>query len=135
MLLRRCIYEKRKKETGNCQAFGACRSKKRTTCGGVCSLDHVECMQNGAFFYVMCILAALQVYDPIVQLFVLIISMARTNQCVRRISDLKKEEGLAVREPVQTTDGSDIAFENVRFSYPFPRSVWCSRMFTCSMTQ
>lgn len=73
--------------------------------------------QIDAFFYIMCILAALQVYDPIVQLFVLIISMARTNQCVRRITELKKEEGLAVREPVQTTDSADIAFENVRFSY------------------
>lgn len=73
--------------------------------------------QITAFFYIMCILAALQVYDPIVQLFVLIISMARTNQCVRRIVSLKKEEGLVVREPVQASDASDVVFDDVRFSY------------------
>lgn len=73
--------------------------------------------QIDTFFYIMCILAALQVYDPIVQLFVMIISMARTNQCVRRITELKKEKELEVKEPVQNAENSDITFENVRFSY------------------
>ena len=46
-----------------------------------------------------------------------IISLARTNQCVRRITELKKEKELEVKEPVQNAENSDITFENVRFSY------------------
>ncbi len=41
------------------------------------------------FFYIMCLLAALQVYEPILQLFVFVISMARTNQCVDKLIRLK----------------------------------------------
>ncbi|MBQ9460431.1 MAG: ABC transporter ATP-binding protein, partial [Clostridia bacterium] len=41
------------------------------------------------FYYIMCLLAALQVYEPIMQLFVFAISMARINQCVEKLSELK----------------------------------------------
>ncbi len=69
------------------------------------------------FFYIMCLLAALQVYEPIMQLFVFVISMARINQCVEKLAALKDEQPLAVAEPAQTTDHSDIAFRDVHFSY------------------
>ena len=69
------------------------------------------------FFYIMCLLAALQVYEPIMQLFVFVISMARINQCVDKLVKLKEEKELAVREPSQTTDRSDISFRDVHFSY------------------
>lgn len=69
------------------------------------------------FFYIMCLLAALQVYEPIMQLFVFVISMARINQCVEKLSGLKDEQPLAVTEPAQTTEHSDIAFKDVHFSY------------------
>lgn len=69
------------------------------------------------FFYIMCLLAALQVYEPIMQLFVFVISMARINQCVEKLSALKEEQPLAVTEPAKTTDRSDIAFRDVHFSY------------------
>ena len=69
------------------------------------------------FFYIMCLLAALQVYEPIMQLFVFVISMARINQCVEKLAALKDEQPLAVAEPAHTTDHSDIAFRDVHFSY------------------
>ena len=69
------------------------------------------------FFYIICLLAALQVYEPIMQLFVFVISMARINQCVEKLSALKDEQPLAVAEPAQTTVYSDIAFRDVHFSY------------------
>lgn len=69
------------------------------------------------FFYIMCLLAALQVYEPIMQLFVFVISMARINQCVEKLSALKDEQPLAVAEPAQTTVRSDITFRDVHFSY------------------
>ena len=69
------------------------------------------------FFYIMCLLAALQVYEPIMQLFVFVISMARINQCVEKLSALKEEQALAVTEPALTTEHSDISFQNVHFSY------------------
>lgn len=69
------------------------------------------------FFYIMCLLAALQVYEPIMQLFVFVISMARINQCVEKLSALKEEQPLAVTEPAKTTEHSDIAFRDVHFSY------------------
>ena len=69
------------------------------------------------FFYIMCLLAALQVYEPIMQLFVFIISMARINQCVEKLSVLKEEKELAVSEPSKTSDRNDISFRNVHFAY------------------
>ena len=69
------------------------------------------------FFYIMCLLAALQVYEPIMQLFVLVISMARINRCVEKLSALKEEKALDVTEPAQTTEHSDISFKDVRFAY------------------
>lgn len=69
------------------------------------------------FFYIMCLLAALQVYEPIMQLFVFVISMARINQCVEKLSALREEQPLAVTPPVQTTGHSDIVFRDVHFSY------------------
>ena len=69
------------------------------------------------FFYIMCLLAALQVYEPIMQLFVFVISMARMNQCVEKLAGLKEEKELDVTEPSKTTDRSDISFKNVHFSY------------------
>ena len=69
------------------------------------------------FFYIMCLLAALQIYEPIMQLFVLVISMARINQCVEKLSALKEEKALDVTEPAQTTEHSDISFKDVRFAY------------------
>ncbi len=69
------------------------------------------------FFYIMCLLAALQVYEPIMQLFVFVISTARINQCIEKLSALKEETPLKVNEPAQTTSHSDIAFKNVHFSY------------------
>ena len=69
------------------------------------------------FFYIMCLLAALQVYEPIMQLFVFVISMARINQCVEKLSALKEEQALTVAEPAQTAEHSDIAFKDVHFSY------------------
>ncbi|MBR1863809.1 MAG: ABC transporter ATP-binding protein, partial [Ruminococcus sp.] len=69
------------------------------------------------FFYIMCLLAALQVYEPIMQLFVFVISMARINQCVDKLSALKEEKALDVTEPAQTTEHSDISFRNVHFAY------------------
>ncbi len=69
------------------------------------------------FLYIMCLLAALQVYEPIMQLFVFVISMARINQCVAKLAKLKEEKELAVREPSKTTDRSDISFRDVHFSY------------------
>ena len=69
------------------------------------------------FFYIMCLLAALQVYEPIMQLFVFIISMARINQCVEKLSALKEEKELAVSEPPKTSDRNDISFRNVHFAY------------------
>lgn len=69
------------------------------------------------FFYIMCLLAALQVYEPILQLFVFVISMARTNQCVDKLIRLKEEKELEVTDPSRTTAGSDISFKNVYFAY------------------
>ena len=69
------------------------------------------------FFYIMCLLAALQVYEPIMQLFVFIISMARINQCVEKLSVLKEEKELAVSVPPKTSDRNDISFRNVHFAY------------------
>lgn len=69
------------------------------------------------FFYIMCLLAALQVYEPILQLFVFVISMARTNQCVDKLIRLKEEKELEVTAPSRTTDGSDISFKDVYFAY------------------
>ena len=69
------------------------------------------------FFYIMCLLAALQVYEPIMQLFVFVVSMARMNQCVDKLTALKEEKELAVTEPVNTAERSDISFKNVHFSY------------------
>lgn len=69
------------------------------------------------FFYIMCLLAALQVYEPILQMFVFIISMARTNQCVNKLIDLKEEAPLPVQSPARTTAGSEISFRDVHFSY------------------
>ena len=69
------------------------------------------------FFYIMCLLAALQVYEPIMQLFVFVISMARINQCVEKLSALREEQPLAVTPPAQTTGHSDIVFRDVHFSY------------------
>lgn len=69
------------------------------------------------FFYIMCLLAALQVYEPILQMFVFIISMARTNQCVNKLIDLKEEAPLPVQTPARTTAGSEISFRDVHFSY------------------
>ncbi len=69
------------------------------------------------FFYIMCLLAALQVYEPIMQLFVFVISMARINQCVEKLSALKEEKALDVTEPAQTTEHSDISFKDVHFAY------------------
>lgn len=47
----------------------------------------------------------------------LVISMARINQCVEKLSALKEEQALTVREPTQTTGRSDISFKDVHFSY------------------
>ncbi|MBR6718572.1 MAG: ABC transporter ATP-binding protein [Oscillospiraceae bacterium] len=69
------------------------------------------------FFYIMCLLAALQVYEPILQMFVFIISMARTNQCVKKLIDLKEEAPLPVQSPARTTADSEISFRDVHFSY------------------
>ncbi|MDO4422982.1 MAG: ABC transporter ATP-binding protein [Eubacteriales bacterium] len=69
------------------------------------------------FFYIMCLLAALQVYEPILQLFVFVISMARTNQCVDKLIRLKEEKELEVTSPSRTTAGSDISFKDVYFAY------------------
>lgn len=69
------------------------------------------------FFYIMCLLAALQVYEPILQLFVFVISMARTNQCVDKLIRLKEEKELEVTVPSRTTAGSDISFKDVYFAY------------------
>lgn len=69
------------------------------------------------FFYIMCLLAALQVYEPILQLFVFVISMARTNQCVDKLIRLKEEKELEVTDPPRTTAGSDISFKDVYFAY------------------
>lgn len=69
------------------------------------------------FFYIMCLLAALQVYEPILQLFVFVISMARTNQCVDKLIRLKEEKELEVTAPSRTTAGSEISFKDVYFSY------------------
>ena len=69
------------------------------------------------FFYIMCLLAALQVYEPILQLFVFVISMARTNQCVDKLIRLKEEKELEVTDPSRTTAGSDISFKDVYFAY------------------
>ena len=69
------------------------------------------------FFYIMCLLAALQVYEPIMQLFVFVISMARINRCVEKLSALKEEKALDVTKPAQTTEHSDISFKDVRFAY------------------
>lgn len=69
------------------------------------------------FFYIMCLLAALQVYEPILQLFVFVISMARTNQCVDKLIRLKEEKELEVTAPSRTTAGSDISFKDVYFAY------------------
>lgn len=69
------------------------------------------------FFYIMCLLAALQVYEPILQLFVFVISMARTNQCVDKLIRLKEEKELEVTASSRTTTGSDISFKDVYFAY------------------
>ena len=69
------------------------------------------------FFYIMCLLAALQVYEPIMQLFVFVVSMARMNRCVEKLTALKEEKALAVREPAKTAEQSGISFKNVHFSY------------------
>lgn len=69
------------------------------------------------FFYIMCLLAALQVYEPILQLFVFVISMARTNQCVDKLIRLKEEKELEITAPSRTTAGSDISFKDVYFAY------------------
>jgi len=69
------------------------------------------------FFYIMCLLAAIQVYEPIMQLFVFVISMARMNQCVDKLAKLKEEKELEVTEPSKTTDRSEISFKTVHFSY------------------
>ena len=69
------------------------------------------------FFYIMCLLAALQVYEPIMQLFVFVISLARINQCVQKLSKLKEEKELAVSQPPKYTENSDISFNNVHFAY------------------
>ena len=69
------------------------------------------------FFYIMCLLAALQVYEPIMQLFVFVVSMARMNRCVDKLTTLKEEKALEVREPARTAKQSGISFKNVHFSY------------------
>lgn len=69
------------------------------------------------FFYIMSLLAALQVYEPIMQLFVFVISMARINQCIEKLSSLRSERELAVPEHLKTTDRSDIEFSDVHFAY------------------
>ncbi len=69
------------------------------------------------FFYIMCLLAALQVYEPIMQLFVFVISMARINQCVDKLAKLKEEKELSVSEPPVMTEHSYISFKDVHFSY------------------
>ena len=69
------------------------------------------------FFYIMCLLAALQVYEPIMQLLVFIISMARINQCVDKLIALKEEKELDVDDPPKYAEHSDISFRNVRFGY------------------
>jgi ATP-binding cassette subfamily B protein len=65
----------------------------------------------------MCLLAALQVYEPIMQLFVFVVSMARMNQCVDKLTALKEEKELAVSEPSKNAEHSDISFKDVHFSY------------------
>jgi len=70
-----------------------------------------------AFFFIMCLLASLQVYEPILQLFVLIVSMARTNQFVSKLSTLKKEEPLVTEKPIECPKSNSISFENVTFGY------------------
>ncbi|MBQ8967446.1 ABC transporter ATP-binding protein [Ruminococcus sp.] len=69
------------------------------------------------FFYIMCLLAALQVYEPIMQLFVFVISLARINQCIEKLSALKAEKELAVTQPPVFTEKSDISFRDVHFAY------------------
>ena len=75
------------------------------------------------FFYIMCLLASLQVYEPIMQLFVFVVSMARMNQCVDKLIALKEEKPLVVCEPARTTEHSDISFRNVSFGYDKDSSV------------
>lgn len=69
------------------------------------------------FFYIMCLLAALQVYEPIMQLFVFVVSMARMNHCVEKLTALKEEKELDVTKPAKTAEHSDISFKDVHFSY------------------
>ncbi len=70
-----------------------------------------------AFFFIMCLLASLQVYEPILQLFVLIVSMARTNQFVGKLAELKGEKPLVTEKPIEIPGGNRISFENVTFGY------------------
>jgi len=69
------------------------------------------------FFYILCLLAALQIYEPIMQLFVFIVSMARINQCVDKLIRLNEEKELKVNEPALFTKESDIVFKDVHFGY------------------
>lgn len=70
-----------------------------------------------AFFFIMCLLASLQVYEPILQLFVLIVSTARTNQFVHKLAELKSEKALEIEGEPKTFDSNSITFENVSFAY------------------
>jgi len=70
-----------------------------------------------AFLFIMCLLASLQVYEPILQLFVLIVSIARTNRFVQKLADLKNQDPLPTDKPLEEPQTYDISFENVSFRY------------------
>ena len=69
-----------------------------------------------AFFYIMCLLAALVLYEPLIQMLVLIVTLGRTNRAAERINRLYEETVLPVTAD-KMTDYATIELKNVSFGY------------------
>jgi ATP-binding cassette subfamily B protein len=69
------------------------------------------------FFYLVFLLVALNIYQPIMVIFSFIADFARTNRSAERIRELNKERPLQEPSCDCKPQGTDIVFENVFFSY------------------
>lgn len=69
------------------------------------------------FFYLVFLLIALNIYQPIMIIFSFISDYARTNRSAERIDELNNEKSLTEPQKELIPTNTDIEFKNVSFSY------------------
>lgn len=90
-------------------------------CGiGIVMFTGAKLMMDGQlepFYYIVFLMIALNIYQPVMSLFYFIADISRMNHCAARISDVMEEQHLPKGRNRGKVKDAEIVFEDVSFGY------------------